>query len=61
MVKVQHRWRNQARFLGPGRFQGERDWDDRYCEIRYHFIRDLRINNTSKTLQMGTKGASLGI
>ena len=47
-------------FWDRARFQGERDWDDRYCEIRYHFIRDLRINETGKTLQMGTKGATWG-
>ena len=36
------------------RYGGEtRNWGNLYCEIRYTFIRDLRINNTGFTLPMG--------
>jgi hypothetical protein len=31
----------------------KQDWEQRYCEIRHTFIRDLRINRTGKMLQMG--------
>ena len=47
-------------FWDRARFGETKDWDNRYCEIRYHFIRDLRINETGRTLQMGVKGASWG-
>jgi hypothetical protein len=30
-----------------------RTWGDLYCEIRYSFVRDLRINNTGHKLPMG--------
>src|SRR6185312_10982856 len=32
-------------FYDRFRFNGDEgnNWDNRYCEIRYHFIRDLRI------------------
>jgi hypothetical protein len=36
------------------------DWDNRYCELRYHLIRDLRINDTGRTLQMGVAGTTWG-
>lgn len=36
------------------------DWDNRYCEIRYTFVRDLRMNNTRHTMQMGVPGATWG-
>jgi hypothetical protein len=32
------------------------DWDQRYCEIRWSFVRDLRINRTGRTLEMGDWG-----
>lgn len=32
------------------------DWERRYCEIRYTFVRDLSINRTGKLLQMPNKG-----
>lgn len=47
-------------FWDRARFGETKDWDDRYCEIRYHIIRDLRINETGKTMQMGIKGATWG-
>lgn len=28
------------------------EWDNHYCEIRYHFIRDLRINDTGREIDM---------
>ena len=47
-------------FWDRARFQGEREWDSRYCEMRYHFVRDLRINDTGKTIQMGVPGSTWG-
>lgn len=35
-----------------------RNWGDLYCEIRYTFVRDLRINNTGYKLPMGDVGTS---
>lgn len=34
------------------------DWERRYCEIRYSFVRDLRVNRTGKMLPMGEKNTS---
>jgi hypothetical protein len=47
-------------FWDRARFGETKDWDNRYCEIRYHVCRDLRMNETGKTLQMGVKGSSWG-
>ena len=47
-------------FWDRARFQGERDWDNRYTEMRYHFVRDLRINDTGRTMQMGVPGSTWG-
>lgn len=33
-------------------------WGAQYCEIRYTFIRDLRINNTTHEMPMGDEGTS---
>ena len=38
--------------------QEQADWDQRYCEIRYTFVRDLRINQTGNMLPMGDQGTS---
>jgi hypothetical protein len=38
--------------------QGERNWGDLYCEVRYTFVRDLRINSTGYELPMGEPGTS---
>jgi hypothetical protein len=38
--------------------QDSQDWDRRYCEIRYTFVRDLRINRTGKMLPMGDLNTS---
>lgn len=35
-----------------------KNWEDRYCEIRWTHIRDLRINRTGKMLSMGEKNTS---
>jgi hypothetical protein len=35
-----------------------RNWGDLYCEIRYTFVRDLRINNTGYEMPMGDIGTS---
>ncbi|PWT73821.1 MAG: hypothetical protein C5B60_07670 [Chloroflexi bacterium] len=42
------------------RFGGEqtRNWGNLYCEMRYTFVRDLRINSTGHTLPMGDMGTS---
>ena len=34
----------------------KQDWEQRYCEIRHTFVRDLRINRTGKMLPMGDWG-----
>lgn len=49
-------------FYDRFRFTGERnaDWDSKYCEVRYHLIRDLRINDTGYTQQMGVDGTTWG-
>lgn len=36
----------------------QKNWDTKYCEIRYTFVRDLRINQTGNMLPMGDKGTS---
>jgi hypothetical protein len=36
------------------------DWDNHYCENRYSFIRDLRVNTTGRRLQMGFPGTTWG-
>ena len=38
--------------------QESQDWDRRYCEIRYTFVRDLRINRTGNMLPMGDRNTS---
>lgn len=35
-------------------------WAAKYCELRYHYIRDLRINTTGYAQQMGVPGTSWG-
>lgn len=35
-----------------------RNWGSLYCEIRYTFVRDLRVNNTGYELPMGDAGTS---
>lgn len=40
--------------------QDSRHFGDLYCEIRYTFIRDVRINNTGYELPMGDPGTSWG-
>ena len=42
------------------RFSGRWAWENRYCEIRRTFIRDLRINETKRTIQMGVPGSTWG-
>ncbi len=38
--------------------QQSRSWGNLYCEIRYTFVRDLRINTTGHELPMGDVGTS---
>jgi hypothetical protein len=47
-------------FYDYWRFAEEKDWDNKYCMIRYHWIRDLRINETGYTQQMGVDGTTWG-
>ena len=47
-------------FYDRNRFQGDGDWPNKYCEIRYHFISDLRINDTGYTQPMGVDGSTWG-
>jgi hypothetical protein len=47
-------------YWDKNRFSDAWGWENRYCEIRYHWFRDLRINETGKTFQMGVKGSSWG-
>lgn len=36
----------------------KKNWEQRYCEIRHTFVRDLRINRTGNMLPMGDQGTS---
>lgn len=47
-------------FAEKFRYGGEasRNWGNLYCEIRYSFIRDLRINSTGYEMPMGDEGTS---
>jgi hypothetical protein len=49
-------------FYDRFRFTGEdrNNWETRYCEIRYSFIRDLAVNKTGYMQQMGVDGATWG-
>ena len=49
-------------FYDRWRFGGSSnsDWIEKYCEVRYHFVHDLRINDTGYTQQMGVDGATWG-
>lgn len=49
-------------FYDRFRFGGEngQNWDNKYTEIRIHLIRDLRINDTGYTQQMGVDGTTWG-
>lgn len=49
-------------FYDRWRFGGGQnaEWTDKYAEIRFHFVRDLRINDTGFTQQMGVDGTSWG-
>jgi hypothetical protein len=42
------------------RFNGQWAWENRYCIIRRTWIRDLRINETRRNLQMGVPGSTWG-
>jgi hypothetical protein len=42
------------------RFNETWGWENRYCIVRRTFIRDLRINETKRTLQMGVPGSTWG-
>ena len=49
-------------FYDRWRFGGSSnsDWVEKYTELRYHFIHDLRINDTGRTQQMGVDGTTWG-
>lgn len=40
------------------RYQMQKDWDARYCEINYTFVRDLSINDGGKMIPMGDRNSS---
>jgi hypothetical protein len=48
-------WYDRFRF-------GDQDssWDNHYCDIRYTWVRDLRINRSGRSMQMGVEGSSWG-
>jgi hypothetical protein len=47
---------DRYRFVGAE----NNNWESRYCEIRYSFLRDLRINTTGYMQQMGVDGTTWG-
>jgi hypothetical protein len=50
-------------FYDRYRFPGTEDasnWENKYAEIRYTWVRDLRINMTGQTQQMGVPGTTWG-
>jgi hypothetical protein len=49
-------------FYDRWRFSGSSnsDWIEKYTELRYSFVHDLRINDTGYTQQMGVDGATWG-
>jgi hypothetical protein len=47
---------DRYRFVGNENQQ----WPEKYCEVRYHFIRDLRLNDTGREMQMGVDGETWG-
>lgn len=42
------------------RFNEQWGWENRYCIIQRTFVRDLRINETKKAIQMGVPGSTWG-
>jgi hypothetical protein len=42
------------------RFNEQWGWENRYCIIQRTFIRDLRINETKRNIQMGVPGSTWG-
>ncbi|MGC9293316.1 MAG: hypothetical protein ACP5EP_11450 [Acidobacteriaceae bacterium] len=57
-VGMARRYDFYDRFRFPG--NNGTDWPDKFCEIRYHFVHDLRINDTGYTQQMGVDGSTWG-
>ena len=49
-------WYDRFRFTGDQ----NADWDNKYAEVRYHWVRDLRLNQTGKEIQMGVDGTTWG-
>jgi len=47
-------------FWDRARFGETKEWDNKYCEIRYSLIRDLRVNQTGQMKQMGVDGTNWG-
>lgn len=61
-VNVTQNMLRRYEFYDRWRFGGSNnsDWVDKYTEIRYHFVHDLRINDTGFTQQMGVDGTTWG-
>jgi hypothetical protein len=47
-------------FWDRWKFEEDRYWETKYCLIRYHWFRDLRLNETGSTIQMGVEGSTWG-
>lgn len=61
-VNVTQNMLRRYEFYDRWRFGGSNnsDWVEKYCELRYSFVHDLRINDTGYTLQMGMDGTTWG-
>ena len=61
-VNVTQNMLRRYEFYDRWRFGGSNtsEWVNKYTEIRYHFIHDLRINDTGYTQQMGVDGTTWG-
>jgi hypothetical protein len=61
-VNVTQNMLRRYEFYDRWRFGGSNnsDWVEKYSEIRYHFVHDLRINDTGYTQQMGIDGSTWG-
>src|SRR6185312_14817167 len=61
-VNVTRNMLRRYEFYDRWRFGGANnsDWVEKYCELRYSFVHDLRINDTGYAQQMGIDGTTWG-
>lgn len=61
-VNVTQNMLRRYEFYDRWRFGGSNnsEWIEKYCELRYSFVHDLRINDTGYTQQMGVDGTTWG-